>query len=198
MRDLFQNAYYLLDLAIGFGAPVLVYLLLRTGRVTPTIWRLFWVGCAIGLTWEVPMFVLSGADTGFPVLVWNRPPPVHYLVLMVSHTLWDGGLFLVGVWLVHRLNRAPVLQTFRWQELAVMLAWGQASELAVEISSTFNNAWSFIPGYWWNPTLFTVGGHPITLMPQLVWLYAPIAFYPLAVKLYAHSARKLTATVPAG
>ena len=183
MRELFQDAYYWMDLGVGYSAPVIVYLLLRMKRIDQVVWRLFWVGCLIGLTWEIPMFVLSAEDTGLPVLVWVRPPPVHYLVLMVSHTLWDGGLFLVGMWLVHRLCRAPAFQVFRWKELAVLLLYGQLSELMVELSSTLNDSWAFIPGYWWNPTLFWFNEHPITLMPQLVWLVAPVLFYLAALRL---------------
>ena len=40
---------------------------------------------------------------------------------MISHTLWDGGFFLVGLWFVHRLCPAPQLQAFRWRELGVLL-----------------------------------------------------------------------------
>ena len=46
MRELFQSVYYGLDLAIGFGAPVVTYLLYRTGRISAYLWRLFWIGCA--------------------------------------------------------------------------------------------------------------------------------------------------------
>lgn len=180
-RELFQGAYYWLDLAIGFGAPLVVWGLYRRGMVDGLVWRLFWIGCLIGLTWEIPMFMLSAHDTGIPVLRWVRPLPLPYPVFMVSHTLWDGGLFLVGLWLVYKLCPAPHLERFRWRELAVLLVYGQMSELAVEVSSTFNEGWAFLPGYWWNPTLFTINDHPITLMPQLVWLAAPVVFYAAAL-----------------
>jgi len=183
MLALFQSAYYVLDLLIGYGAPLVVFALYRTQRLDRWWWRLFWVGCALGLTWEIPMFVLSGEDTGLPLLHWVRPLPVHYLILMGSHTLWDGGLFLVGVWLVRRLCHSPSFRSFRWQELAVLLVYGQVSELLVELSSTLNDGWVFVTGYGWNPTLFHFNGHPITLMPQLVWLVAPVVFYWIALKL---------------
>jgi len=183
MLELFQTAYYALDLLIGYGAPLVVFALYRAGRIDRFLWRLFWLGCALGLTWEIPMFVLSAEDTGLPLLHWVRPLPVHYLVLMVSHTLWDGALFLVGVWLVRRLCRPPTFQAFRWPELGVLLVYGQLSELLVELSSTLNDGWVFITDYGWNPTLFHFSGHPITLMPQLVWLAAPMAFYQIALRL---------------
>lgn len=185
-RALFQGAYYWLDLAIGLGAPLVVWGLYRRGVVDRLVWRLFWIGCLIGLTWEVPMFMLSAHDTGIGVLRWVRPLPLPYPVFMISHTLWDGGLFLVGLWLVYGLCPAPHLERFRWRELAVLLVYGQLSELAVEVSSTFNDGWAFLPGYWWSPTLFTINGHPITLMPQLVWLAAPVVFYLAALRTKRH------------
>jgi len=190
-RELFASAYYALDLIIGFGVPLLVLFLYRTGRMDRFVWRLFWIGCVIGLTWEIPMFMLSAHDTGLPVLRWVRPLPLPYPVFMVSHTLWDGGLFLAGLWCVYRFCPAPQLQGFRWRELGVLVGFGQLSELAVEVSSTLNDGWAFLPGYWWSPTLFTVNGHPITLMPQLVWLAAPVVFYVIALLL------KRRATQPA-
>ncbi len=183
MLELFQSSYYALDLLIGYAAPLVVFGLYRAGRVDRFVWRLFWVGCALGLTWEVPMFVLSGEDMGVPLLVWIRPLPAHYVIFMVSHTLWDGGLFLVGVWLVRRLCRAPSFEAFRWQELGVLLVWGQVSELMVELSSTLNDGWVFITEYGYNPTLLQFNGHPITLMPQLVWLAAPVVFYLIALRM---------------
>lgn len=185
MLELFQSSYYALDLLIGYGAPAVVLALYRIGRIDRFTWRLFWLGCTLGLTWEIPMFVLSGEATGLPLLTWVRPLPVPYGILMVSHTLWDGGLFLIGVWLVRRLCRPPTFAIFRWQELAVLLVYGQLSELLVELSSTLNDGWVFVTDYGWNPTLFHFHGHPITLMPQLVWLGAPVIFYLIALRLNA-------------
>ncbi len=187
MHELFTQAYYPLDLLIGYGAPLLVTALFRTGRISRFTWELFWLGCAIGLTWEIPMFVLSAEDTGMAVLRWERALPLPYGVFLVSHTLWDGGLFLVGVQLIRKLCKAPHFRAFSGRELAVLMVWGQLSELAVELSSTFNDGWVFLEGYWWSPTLFRVGDHPITLMPQLVWFAAPIAFYLAALRLRARA-----------
>jgi hypothetical protein len=183
MHDRLAVSFYWLDLAIGYATPLLVWSLYRRARLSRPVWQLFWIGCALGLTWEVPVFVLSAHDTGVPLLGWVRPLPLPYPVFLLAHTLWDGGLLLVGLWLLRLLAPAPQLARFRWRELGVLLAWGQASALAVEVSSTASDGWAYLPRYWWNPTLFAVGGHPVTLLPLLVWLAAPVAFYAIALRL---------------
>jgi hypothetical protein len=101
---------------------------------------------------------------------------------MVAHAFWDGGLFLAGLAFVQALCAQPVLARFRWQELAVLLLWGQASELAVEVVSVLNQGWVYSGVHWWNPVLFYVAGHPITIVPQLIWLAAPVAYYLCALR----------------
>ena len=176
------SAYYCLDLLVGFGSPVLLYLLCRRGTVGRADWRLFWLGAAIGLSWEIPIFLLSKLGP-VRIIFWVTPPPVNFLVLMVSHTLWDGALFLTGVWLVRRCCAAPVLTRFSWVELAVLVAWGQLTALAVELSSITADAWVYVEGYRWNPTLFRVDGDPITLLMQPIWLVATVVFYAAALRM---------------
>ena len=182
MLELFKNSYYYLDLAIGFSSPILFYLLFKTGRIDRFLWHFFWIGVLVGSTWEIPIFVLSGESTPLPLVAWHRPLIAHYLVFMVSHSLWDGLLFLIGVWLVHRVCSKPVFGNFRWSELLVLLIWGQASELLVEISSTINDGWVFVE-YWWNPVLFQFNGHNIRWLMQVIWAVAAIGYYVLLIKL---------------
>ena len=101
---------------------------------------------------------------------------------MVSHTLWDGAIFLVGVWLVRLFCRPPILEGFHWAQLALLVAWGQVTAFLVEFSSGLNGGWVFVEGYLWNPTLFRIGDHPITLLMQLTWFFASIAFYLVAIR----------------
>ncbi len=169
--------YYTLDLLIGFGSPFVVYALYRADKVGRLIWRLFWAGAAIGLTWEIPIFVLSAEGSEWATIQWLQPLPLHYSIFLLSHTLWDGALFLVGVWLAQRVCERSWWTRFNTKALLIMLAWGQLSELLVEVSSTSNDGWAFITGYAWNPTLFECNHHPITLFPQLIWLVAPVLYY---------------------
>ncbi len=180
MSQLFKNAYYWLDLLVGFGFPALLFVFYRLGKAGRRDWRLFCVGAAIGLTWEAPIFALS-ALSQTPIVHWARPFPMHWTIFMISHTLWDGAIFVAGVWLAALFCKKPILERFRWRELLVMIAWGQVSAFLVEFSSVTNDAWVYVEGYWWNPVLFRVGEHPITLMMQPIWLAAPILFYIIAL-----------------
>ena len=181
MADFFCASYYWFDLLIGLGCPLVLFGLRRLEWLDRRAWRLFWFGAFLGLFWELPVFMLSKIGS-YPIITWDRELPVHFSVFLLAHTLWDGGLFLIGVWLVRRLCRPPALTRFRWAELVVLIAWGQISSVAVEVSSVLNDGWVYVTGYWWNPTLLTLQGHPLTLWPQIPWLLAPIVFYRAAIK----------------
>ena len=118
----------------------------------------------------------------YPPARFLTPMPTHFIVIVIMHSFWDGGLFLIGVRLVKKICPAPHFDDVKMSELAIMVAWGQLSELAVELASTFNEAWEY-NSYWWNPVLFVFNGHNITMLSQLIWLIAPVVFYYLAIKL---------------
>lgn len=181
--EIFKAGYYYADLIIGFLFPIFFYFLYRTGKADKTIWRLFWLGAAIGLAWEVPIFVLS-QHTSFPIISWIRPLPFHYIIFVIAHTLWDGGLFLIGVWIVRVFCPLPRFKQFKVKELAVFMIYGQISSLMVEISSVVNDGWVYVADHWWNPVLFELAGRPITLLPQLIWLAAPVVYYLVLVKYF--------------
>ena len=182
MFTLLRTYFWWIDLAIALGVTAFVVLGCRTGARGQFIRRLFWLGVAVGLTWEVPIF-LSAVFADHPVITVLSPPPVPPLFLIVAHSLWDGGLFLAGVAIIWLVLPRPVLTTFSWRELAVFLLWGQLSEFAVEIGGVTNDAWTYSGDIAWNPVLFHVADHPITLVPQLIWFAAPIVFYLLAIRI---------------
>jgi hypothetical protein len=182
MKELFKISYYWLDLLIGFGSPVLLWFLYRSRRIGSRSWRFFWIGCAIGLLWEIPIFLLS-RHTAFPIIQWLREPPLHYLLLMISHTLWDGALFVAGAWLVMLICKGPHFEEFRLSELLVLVWWGQVTAFLVEYSAVTNEAWAFLDRYAWNPTLVRLGDHSITAMMQAIWLVASILFYRIALRM---------------
>ena len=181
MRELFKNSYYWLDLLVGFGSPILLFTLYRLKKVDRLDWRLFWLGAFIGLFWEIPIFVLSG-ESSLPIVTWPRPFPFHYSVFMISHTLWDGAIFVVGIWVVKLLCPSPIFAKFNWKELAILIAWGQITAFLVEFSSVMNDGWIYVKGYWWNPVMIYVNAHPIPIMMQVLWFIAPVAFYFVALK----------------
>jgi hypothetical protein len=174
-----SNFFYSADLIIGFGLPVYILLRFRAAEKDPSIRRLFWLGVAVGLVWEVPIF-LSACFGTLPVLVFLRKPPFHPLILLVSHSFWDGGLFLVGVALLRAVFGNAILQRIRLSALVVFLLWGQVSALLIEMASVTSGGWAYVIPHPWNVELFEIAGHPITLLPQLIWLVAPIAYCVLA------------------
>jgi hypothetical protein len=174
--EILETQFYTLDLLVGFALPVFIHLQNRNRPDGSVVIRLFWLGVAIGLTWEIPIF-LSAIFATNPIVGFLREPPLHPAVFMVAHSFWDGGLFLAGLALVRALCAHPVLVAFRWQELGVLILWGQLSALAVEIVSVINRGWVYSGLHSWNPVLFQVADHPITVIPQLIWLGAPVVYY---------------------
>ena len=87
---------------------------------------------------------------------------------------------MVGVLLCNKFVESARFLKFSWNELGIMLSWGIFQELLVEY--LFNGrVWVYEP-LPWNPVIIppllgsatTVG---FTLIPQLVWVVAPIVFY---------------------
>jgi hypothetical protein len=178
--DAIRNNFYLFDFIIAAAVLLTVVFLRVSGRLSRFHWILFWVGAILGLTWELGCNINMLLSEAYPVARFITPPPVHFGFVVAAHSLWDGGLFLAGVWLVQKLCSPPWFEHFRMRELLVLIVWGQTQELAVELLSTYSSAWEWIV-YWWNPSLFVFNGHPITLFPQLIWLAAVLVFYPIAV-----------------
>ena len=187
----FQDMFYFLDLLVGFTAPILAYILYRTEKIDKFSWYVFWIGAVVGLTWEIPMFVGSYETNFFIPLETIRPYPFHYIVFLISHTLWDGILFLIGYRLVLLLSESPRFKEFNLKELIILIIYGQIQEIIVEVGSISNSAWTFIV-YWWNPALFYVNEYPITLYPQLAWLFGSILFYFILLKLRPKLTEKRT------
>jgi len=140
------------------------------------VWPLYWIGVAIGLTWELGFHFTGPLYSDTPTYVQAAEYPVHPLLQPFMHALWDGGLFVIGLALVRWLCPEPHFLRFSWRELLVLVSWGQLQELCVELAATAAGGWSFTPS-WWNPILFEFGEGAITLAPQLIWFVAPIVFY---------------------
>ncbi len=170
------DCFYAIDLFVGLSLPVYIHLRRGSRSDGAAIVPLFWLGVAIGLTWELPIF-LSALLATDPILGFVRPPPLHPIVFMVAHSFWDGGIFLAGLGVVQALCARPVWTGFRWTELGVFVLWGQGTAFAVEIASVLNEGWVYSDAHAWNPVLFRVSAHPVTLLPQLIWLAAPAAYY---------------------
>ena len=93
---------------------------------------------------------------------------------------------MVGVYLCEKYLKGPLFKSFRKDELLVMLSWGIFQELLVEY--LFNGrVWIYEP-LPWNPIIIPtiLGSAPLspgyTLIPQAVWVVAPIIFYFICLK----------------
>ena len=185
MLDFFRAKFYWIDFTIGTLICIVVIVLYKIKRIEKLTWYLYWVGFILGLCWEVPMSIANEIGI-YPFATFITPPPFpspfSMIVIIIIHSFWDGGLFLVGYWLVNRICSEPTFKRLKASELGVLIIWGQLSELAVELASTFSGGWEYV-GYWWNPVLFIFNGHNITLWPQIIWFIAPIVFYFIALKL---------------
>ena len=145
---------------------------------------MFWVGCLIGSTWEFT-FLYLGSDFVHSVKEW--PLGLGGWPRKISHSIWDGGLFMIGVFLCERFLKAPLFQRFDLKELTVILLWGIFQELLVEY--LFNGRVWIYPPLPWNPIIIpTMPGSAAlspgyTLIPQAVWVVAPIIFYVILLKI---------------
>jgi hypothetical protein len=182
------QSFYWIDLAIAISILVLFTVSYLTRRLSYFNWLLYWVGCAVGAMWEIPFYFIGPDFSPDPLYVLRAPIPYPLFLLHFLHCFWDGGLFLTGVLLVHLLLRDPHFARFRWEELIILLAWGGLQELGVELISVGSSGWAFVP-HWWNPVMFAFRGGNITLIPQLVWVAAPVVFYMIALKVRASLSR---------
>ena len=182
--DSFTSLYYPLDLAIGFGVPLVLMVLRLVGRLHRDAWKRFWLGCAVGATWEVPIFAGSCASSTWATIHFLSPPPVPWPLLLLSHTLWDGTLFALGWWLVNRIVSA----THRpLAAAALFVLYGQLQALAVEVSSLTSGGWGYHV-QWWNPELLQINGQPLTALPHLFWLWGSAVFWWAWRRAALHSA----------
>ena len=159
-------------LVIGF------YFTYKNNRISSEYYTLFWIGCLIGSTWEFT-FLFLGPEFLHSVKEW--PYGLGGWPRKLSHSIWDGGLFMVGIYFCERFLSDPLFRSFNKKELGIMLSWGIFQELLVEY--LFNGrVWIYEP-LPWNPIIISVlpGSAPLspgyTLIPQAVWIIAPILFY---------------------
>lgn len=172
---------YVADAFAALAFLVLFIFMRGRGRAGGERWRMFLAGSCIGATWEIGFYFLGPRFSSAPLYVFRTDPPFPPIILHILHCFWDGALFMVGVALVHRLLKPPHFAAFRWSELGVLLGWGVAQEAVVELVSLGGSLWAY-QARWYNPSLFEVKGEPFTLLPLVVWVVAPLAFYLLALR----------------
>lgn len=175
------NAVWALDVVVGLAVPVALTAGARARLLRAGDLRRYWLGVALGLTWEVPLFVAGTGHLGPPAWVFLSPFPLPSVGLVAVHALWDGGLLLAGTWFVRLARPGPHFVRPRVGEAAVLVAWGQLQELVVEVVAIAGGAWTYRSTAW-NPAIVAVGPGELTLVPQLVWLVAPLVYYWLVLR----------------
>ncbi len=177
-----DQTFYWIDITIALFIPLLIVFLRQMGKIDSYSYTLYWAGCIIGSLWEIPFYFIGPNFSTTPLYVLKTPIPYPLLLLHVVHCFWDGGLFIAGYFLVKKLCRPPHFVHFRISEIVVLLIWGGLQELVLELLAVGNSGWVFVP-HWWNPVIFRFNDADITLLPQLVWVVAPIIFYLVALRL---------------
>ena len=171
------------DFTIALGLAIGFITFYKMGIINKTYHTMFWIGCLIGSTWEFT-FLYLGPDFVHSVKEW--PLGLGGWPRKLSHSIWDGGLFMVGVFLCERYLKGPLFQRFELRELFILLSWGIFQELLVEY--LFNGRVWIYPPLSWNPIIIPImpGSAELspgyTLIPQAVWVVAPIIFYLFLLK----------------
>jgi hypothetical protein len=160
-------------MCIGLGIPTLFVLLYVLGKAGRREMIFLVIGIGIGLSFE---FYIWSRGPGFfyVILKWPLPWYTYY----ISHSLWDGGLFMGGYYLsAALLKKAPVhiCRIFDWRELAIMTAWGAVTAFFVELIGN-GQIWQYVP-HTGNPVWIGIGGQGYTLFIQAIWLVVPAVFY---------------------
>jgi len=171
-------------LLIGF------YLAKIKNQISREYYLLFWIGCLIGSIWEFT-FLILGPEFLHSVKEW--PYGLGGWPRKISHSVWDGGLFMMGIYFCEKYLPKPLFRSFNKNELFVMVSWGISQELLVEY--LFNGrVWIYEP-LPWNPIIIPTipGSAPLspgyTLIPQAVWIVAPILFYFICLRLINNAKR---------
>ena len=173
--------FYYIDVAVAISMIVIVVVLYKLEKIDKFLFSLFWIGTLIGFTWEIPIFVVNEIGI-YPFLQYLTPLPFHFIIIIISHSVWDGGLFLMGMGLVYLISKSPRFENYKLSELIITIIWGQVQAIGIEMIGSFGGAWEYIP-YPWNPAFVIILGHYFTIFIQVVWLAASIAFYFIALKL---------------
>ena len=73
------------------------------------------------------------------------------------------------------LKNDDYLEKFNSKALLIMIVWGSVSEFLIDLNCN-GKLWLFIEN-WYNPVFITINGNNMTMIPQLIWLIAPLLYY---------------------
>ena len=161
---------------IGNSAPIIFSILYYFGFISK-MFQLFIIGILIGFLWEIP-FGLAGDS--FHLILINWPIDIP-LARNITYSFIDSLIFLIGVFLARLvLKDFNFLYQFNCKALAIMVFWGSFSEFLIDLNGN-GKLWLFIEN-WYNPVFISIKNNDLTIIPQLIWLFAPILYYLAILK----------------
>ena len=120
----------------------------RSGK-DPLLVKFFWFGTVLGCSWEFTFDVLGDDFCSIKVPELLLIPGTRG----VAHSLGDGILFSIGVWLARDLCKGPHFANYNLKEFLIMFTWGQLQEIAVDLTGN-GWIWHYHPNHWANFTMF--------------------------------------------
>jgi hypothetical protein len=169
-------------LIVGSSSPIIFFLLYQLGYVSKKIITLFIIGICVGLSWEIP-FALAGDSFHLILVDWPIDLP---LVRNINYAFLDGLIFLIGIFFCNKILKSDnYLYMFNSKALAIMIIWGSVSEFLIDLNCN-GKLWLFLDN-WYNPVFISINGNNLTLLPQLIWLVAPIVYYFAVLKVFKAS-----------
>ena len=143
----------------------------------------------VAIGWEI--WLTYGIAGGLPVderrsiaLSCAIPQNLNWIL----NSLADVLIIWIGIFLVKRFyrNKPSPFFGWRWGAFFILLIWFIAQNIYVEaffyhlqLGSNGDLSWAPLQplGYWYNPTLFEIGGNPITFQSQSSWvIMTPIVY----------------------
>ena len=153
---------------------------------------LIWSFIIVAIGWEI--WLTYGLAGGLPVdarrsiaLSCAIPQNLNWLLNSLADVLivWIG-LFLVKSF--YKKIKSPFI-SWKWGAFLILFVWFVAQNIYVEaffyhlqLGSIGDLSWAPLQplGSWYNPTLFQIGGNPITFQSQSSWvIMTPIVYYLL-------------------
>ena len=181
MLQILNDYFWLIDFSISVLILCIILVLYYKKYISYFIWLLFWIGVLTGFVWEITLTLIDVYNLAY-IFIFSIQPPVHYIFIVISHSIWDGGLFIIGVGIIYIFVKGPHFSSYNLSEIFVLIIWGQLQSFIIEIISIQSSGWMYNP-LWWNPVLFSINDKPLTLLPQFVWLIGCFIFYLVAVKI---------------
>jgi len=192
-----NNFEYWLVIRLYFAAtlPILlaIYYLINKKVCYSTAYTLICAFFIVVLGWEI--WLTYGLSGGLPVdqrrsamLTCAIPVNINWLLNSLADVLivWIG-LFFVKTY--YRRKMSPFIK-WKWGAFFILLTWFIIQNIYIEaffyhlqLGSNGDLSWApLMPlGSWYNPTIFTIGGNPITFQTQSSWVIMTPIIYILSI-----------------